>query len=229
MNNLAVITARSGSKGLKDKNIKELCGKPLMAYTIEAAITSNCFQKVMVSTDSELYADIAIKYGAEVPFLRSSEASSDTAGSWEVVDEVLQQYASRGEYFDTVCLLQPTSPLREAGDIRGGYQCLIDKCADAITSVCKADHPINLYMQLPKDNSLTDYRKQQGYYLPRQQQGEYYRINGALYIRRIQNQQSKVEMLKAKEYAYEMDKLRSVDIDSIEDFLLASFYLQTKS
>ena len=117
MKNLAIIPARSGSKGLKDKNIKMLSGKPLMAYTIEAAIESKMFCKVMVSTDSGNYAEIAREYGAEVPFLRSNELSGDKAGSWEVVLEVLQQYQTVGEIFDTVCLLQPTSPLRDSADI----------------------------------------------------------------------------------------------------------------
>ena len=89
MRSIAIIPARSGSKGLKDKNIKELCGKPLLAYSIEAAKLSGCFDTVMVSTDSEKYAEIARQWGAEVPFLRSAETSNDTASSWVVVREVL--------------------------------------------------------------------------------------------------------------------------------------------
>ena len=108
MRNLAIIPARSGSKGLPDKNIKELNGKPLMAYSIEAANESGCFTEVMVSTDSEKYAQIAREYGAHVPFLRSAATSSDQANSWDMVEEVLAEYAKRGEYFDSFCLLQPT-------------------------------------------------------------------------------------------------------------------------
>lgn len=117
MKNIAVITARSGSKALVDKNIKLLAGKPLLAYTIEAAKESGCFDTIMVSTDSEKYAVIARDYGAQVPFLRSEATSSDTAGSWDVVREVICQYKELGEVFDSVCLLQPTSPLRTAEDI----------------------------------------------------------------------------------------------------------------
>ena len=97
MKNLAIIPARSGSKGLKDKNIKLLNGKPLMAYTIEAAIQSKMFDEVMVSTDSEEYADIAKKYGAKVPFMRSSELSNDTASSWDLVRDVLHKYKKDGK------------------------------------------------------------------------------------------------------------------------------------
>ena len=119
MKNIAIIPARSGSKGVRDKNIRNLCGKPLMAYTIEAALESGEFDEVMVSTDSEHYAEIARKYGASVPFLRSAKTASDSASSWDMVDEVLNCYAMLGKSFDTFCLLQPTSPLRDKKDIQG--------------------------------------------------------------------------------------------------------------
>ena len=109
--NIAIIPARSGSKGLKDKNIKNLLGKPVMAYSIEAALKSGQFSTVMVSTDSEQYAKIALEYGAEVPFFRSKTTSSDTASSWDAVLEVLSEYEKLGQRFSTFCLLQPTSPM----------------------------------------------------------------------------------------------------------------------
>ena len=112
MKNIAIIPARSGSKGVIDKNIRDLHGKPLMAYTIEAALGSGVFDEVMVSTDSEKYAQIAREWGAAVPFLRSERTSTDSASSWDMVDEVLGEYEKRGRIFDTFCLLQPTSPLR---------------------------------------------------------------------------------------------------------------------
>ena len=135
MNNIAIISARSGSKGLPDKNIKELSGKPLMAYSIEAAIQSECFDDVMVSTDSEKYAEIARMYGAEVPFMRSEVTSSDTASSWDVVEEVLQGYEKMGKIFDTICLLQPTSPMRTSGDIKAAYSLYKEKDAIAVLSM----------------------------------------------------------------------------------------------
>ena len=104
MANIAIITARSGSKGLKDKNIRLLAGKPLLVYSIEAAIKSGKFDTVMVSTDSEEYADIARAYGAEVPFLRSENTSSDFASSWDVVSEVLNRYHDIGKDYDTFML-----------------------------------------------------------------------------------------------------------------------------
>lgn len=221
MKNIAIIPARSGSKGIKDKNIKPLCGKPLMAYTIEAALECGLFQTVMVSTDSKEYGNIAKKYGAEVPFYRSQETSGDTSGSWEVVREVLHRYMENGEKFDTVCLLQPTSPLRRPSDIHECYQLLKDKEADAITSVCQVDHGPELMMTLLDDLSLAKYRERHGFNLQRQLQEQYYRINGAVYIRRVLYNKNDIMVLDKKEYACIMDPRYSVDVDTDMDFVLA--------
>jgi CMP-N,N'-diacetyllegionaminic acid synthase len=224
LNNLAIITARSGSKGLKDKNIKLLSGKPLIAYSIEAALKSEMFSEVMVSTDSENYADIARQYGASVPFLRSESTSSDTAGSWDVVLEVLNSYRKLGKAFDTVCLVQPTSPLRKAEDIVSGYQQLIEKDADAITSVCEVEHSPLWTMTLDENLSLEEFRKN----CPaggRQKLATYYRLNGALYIRSIEYESEKIAIKDKNEFAYIMPRSRSVDIDTIEDFKYAEFLM----
>lgn len=141
MKNLAIILARSGSKGLKDKNIKELAGKPLIAYTIEAAKASGVFSRVHVSTDSDEYAELSKTYGADVPFLRDEYLASDTASTWDAVSFVLREYEKRGQHFDTVCILQPTSPLREAEDIAEAYQMYAEKNADCVMSVCEMEHP----------------------------------------------------------------------------------------
>lgn len=122
MRSIAIIPARSGSKGLPDKNIRPLNGKPLLAYSIEAALASGLFDTVHVSTDSERYADIARQYGADEPFLRSAETSSDTASSEDAIREVLRRYEEMGQRFDAFMLLQPTSPLRTADDIRAALR-----------------------------------------------------------------------------------------------------------
>ena len=226
MNNIAIIPARSGSKGLKDKNIKELNGKPLMAYTIEAALESKQFETVMVSTDSEEYAKIARKYGAEVPFLRSEKTSSDEAGSWEVILEVLENYAELGKMYDTVCLLQPTSPLRKVDDIINSYKILEEKKADAITSVCEVDHSPLWTMTLPSDRSMKEFRKDKKINVPRQKLDTFYRLNGAVYIRKIKYQNAEIDILDQNEYAYIMPKNSSVDIDTLDDFEYAEFLIK---
>ena len=121
---IAIIPARSGSKGLRDKNIRNLNGKPMLAYTVEAALKTGFFDRVFVSTDSPEYANIAKNFGAYVPFLRSAENSSDTAGSIGVVREVLCRLE---EKFDIFVLLQPTSPMRTAEDIKGAMSLFFEK------------------------------------------------------------------------------------------------------
>jgi CMP-N,N'-diacetyllegionaminic acid synthase len=205
-----------------------LAGIPLMAYSIQAAKESSVFNKIMVSTDSEKYADIGCEYGAEVPFLRSKETSSDTAGSMSVVEEVLIEYKKRGNIFDTVCLLQPTSPLRTSQDIINSYKELEEKNADAITSVCELEHPPMWSMILPPDRSLKIFREKCNI-MPRQGYDIYHRLNGAIYIRRIRYFDSGIEILAKNEYAYVMNKYRSIDIDEEIDFQYVEFLMSHKN
>ena len=221
MGNIAIIPARSGSKGLKDKNIKILNGKPLLAYSISAALDSKMFEEVMVSTDSEVYAEIAREYGAKVPFLRTKELSGDSAGSWDVVKQVLTKYRDEGMLFDTICLLQPTSPLRTKEDIFDAYKFMNNINADALTSVCEVDHSPLWTMTLPEDFSLRKYNESCQGDAPRQFLDTYYRFNGAIYIRKIQYLEDTVELLDEDEYAFIMEQKKSVDIDTELDFIIA--------
>ena len=220
MTNIAIIPARSGSKGLKDKNIKKLNGKPLLAYSIEAAKESGLFDEIMVSTDSEKYAEIAKTYGANVPFLRSEANSSDKAGSWDVVLEVLSKYLEKDLKFDSVCLLQPTSPLRTAQDIIEAYKLLEVKQADAITSVCEVDHSPLWTMILPENLSLEEFKKRDTD-TPRQLLEKYYRLNGAIYIRKTNYSSKGIRLVDDNEFAFIMPREHSVDIDTALDFVVA--------
>lgn len=226
--NIAIIPARSGSKGLKDKNIKLLRGIPLLGYSVAAAQKSGFFDEVMVSTDSVAYAEIAQKCGAAVPFLRSTELGSDSAGSWAVVREVLKNYENLEMQFDTVCLLQPTSPLRTAEDIVGAYALLEEKQANAVTSVCLVDHSPLWSMVLPEDQSLRKFRQSILSNRQRQQLDTYYRLNGAIYIRKLEYGDSGIVIMEEPEYAYVMERSNSVDIDTLEDFQLAEFIIDKK-
>ena len=228
MNNIAIITARSGSKGLKDKNILPLAGMPLIAYSIIAARESGMFREVVVSTDSEHYASIAEDYGASVPFLRSKELSGDFVGSWDVVKEVLEKYRTSFDMrFDTVCLLQPTSPLRSVQDIIGGYQEFEEKHADSVTAVCEMEHSPLWSMTLPRDLSMKEYLKKSKGDLPRQKLPTYYRINGALYIRRIEyHSDGSISLPETEAFAYIMPRERSIDIDTRIDFRLAEILMK---
>ena len=220
MSNIAIIPARSGSKGLKDKNIKELNGKPLLAYSIYAAKESKLFDEIMVSTDSSKYAEIARSFGANVPFLRSEGNSSDKASSWDVVLEVLSKYFETGQKFDSVCLLQPTSPLRTSNDIVEAYKLLENKEADAVTSVCEVDHSPLWTMTLPENLSLEEFKKRDSD-TPRQLLEKYYRLNGAIYIRKINYSSKGIQLIDANEFAFIMPRENSIDIDTELDFIIA--------
>ena len=225
MKHIAIIPARSGSKGLRDKNIKSLNGLPLLAYSVVAAQRSKIFDEIMVSTDSPEYADIAQKYGANVPFLRSDKTSGDTAGSWDVVREVLNLYYEADKMFDTVCLLQPTSPLRTASDIVEAYDYFIEKDAEGVTSVCEADHPLQWTLQLSPAMSMREFRKRIKDQ-PRQDLDTYYRVNGAIYIRKVTYMEQSAKILQDQEYAYIMERSHSLDIDDEQDFRMAEFFIK---
>lgn len=220
MSSVAIIPARSGSKGLPDKNIKLLNGKPLMAYAIEAAKNSNIFDEIMVSTDSLEYAEIAENYGAAVPFMRSAESASDIASSWDVVEEALAEYEKKGKFFDDFCLLQPTSPLRTAEDIQNAYTIFNKKGAIAVVSVCECEHS-PLWC-----NTLNDNMELEGFidsqnYLQRQALRTFYRINGAIYIVNRKEFQKNQFIYRENSFAYIMSQDRSIDIDSLLDFKIA--------
>ena len=225
MNNLAVITARSGSKSLKDKNIKLLGDRPLLAYSIEAAKESGMFDKIFVSTDSGQYAEISRQYGADVPFLRSEEIAGDHASSWDAVREALEQYEKLGQRFDTVTLLQPTSPLRSADDIVRGYQLFAEKEADYVIGVCRTEHSPLWCNTLPEDMSMDGFISREIDSKPRQELPDYYRINGALYIVRVSALSGVDDMYHQGCYAYVMPPERSIDIDTAFDFKLAELFM----
>ncbi len=226
MKNIAIIPARSGSKGLKDKNIKLLNGKPLLAYTIEAALKSKCFDTVMVSTDSKKYAKIAMEYGAEVPFLRSQETSKDSASPWEVVKEVLENYRALGKEYDTFTLLQPTSPLRTAQDIRNAYKELKEKNANAVVSMCELECSMHLVNTLPKSLSMKGFISDEQYNKRRQEIQPYYRFNGAIYISKVKTFMKHMNIYNDKCYAYIRDRSRSYDIDDKNDLKIVEALLK---
>lgn len=221
MKNLAIIPARSGSKGLKDKNIKKLCGKPLMAYTIETAIKSKKYDMIHLSTDSYKYANIAKEYGADVPFLRKAELANDTSVIWDTVRDVLDEYEKIGKKFDTVTLLQPTSPLREIDDIIQSFQVFEKKNAEAVVSVCEMEHSPLICNQLDETGSMRDFIKKEIVSLPRQNLPKYYRINGAIYLLKIDVLKKYSTLYDSEVYAYIMKQETSIDIDNILDFKIA--------
>lgn len=223
MRNIAIVPARSGSKGLKDKNIRLLGEMPLMAYSIKAALDSKLFDKVIVSTDSERYAEIAEKYGAAVPFLRSKENAGDKSSSWDAVTEVMEKLQ---ESYDTIALLQPTSPLRTYDDIINGYKMLEDKNAEAVIGVCEAEHSPMWCNTLPENMCMEKFIPDSIQAKGRQELPQYYRINGALYIIKTSVLYNIQKLYSEKCYAYVMPKDRSIDIDCEMDFKIAEVIMK---
>jgi pseudaminic acid cytidylyltransferase len=150
---LAVITARGGSKRIPRKNIKSFCGEPIIKYSIEAAIKSSCFDEIMVSTDDEEIAKIAISYGAKVPFYRSEENSNDYAITIDVIKEVIKSYKEKGIALTHLCCIYPTAPLIRHTNIQKGYQLLTESNADFVIPVTKFSYPIQRALQI-SDNKV---------------------------------------------------------------------------
>jgi len=219
---IAIIPARGGSKRLPRKNVLPLAGKPLIVWSIEAALASNYIDKIIVSTDDAEIADISRTAGASVPFMRPSELASDTASSADVVMHALDYLESQEDYYDYIVLLQPTSPLRTSADIDAALELCIEKNANSIISVCETDHSPLWENTLPPDHSMVGFINENISKLRSQDLPTYYRINGAIYICKTENLLKKRTFFINKNiFAYVMSKLNSVDIDDKIDFIIA--------
>ena len=141
MKSIAIITARGGSKRIPRKNIKDFCGTPIIAYSIEAALNSGVFDTVMVSTDDQEIAEVAKRYGADVPFFRSAETSDDFATTADVITEVLKIYKEFGESFDAFACIYPTAPFVSADKLKKAMDALDASGADGVVSVVKYSFP----------------------------------------------------------------------------------------
>ena len=226
---LAVIPARGGSKGLPGKNIKELCGKPLIAWTIEQARRIGSIDRVVVSTDDQDIAKVSKRYGAEVPFRRPDELSSDTASTMQVIFHAIEWLKEHEGFRPSyIMLLQATSPLRATEDIAGAIQMLRDKDNRAVVSVCETDHHPWWSNRLPGNGNMKDFVRPEILNKRRQDLPVFYRINGALYLGETAYVHECNGFLGPDTYAYEMPKNRSIDIDSDLDFKLAEWLFDEK-
>lgn len=224
---LAWIPARGGSKGIKDKNIKPLCGKPLISYTIEAALNSKYVDRVMVSTDSDRIAEVSRQCGAWIPSLRPAELASDTSKTLDAVLYTIELLHSHGEYFDILALLQPTSPLRTAEDIDRSLEEYIKCGCQSIVSVSPVEDPPLLIRSVAEDGRLEPLL-QTSSTCRRQDMKPYYAVNGSIYINAL-NEINADTSFNDNLYPYFMEAERSVDIDSPIDFLIAECLLNAQS
>lgn len=223
---IALIPARGGSKGLPRKNVKELCGKPLIAYTIEAALSSKYISDVYITTDDLEIAEVSRRFGAKVPFLRPEELASDHAKAIDAyiytIDRLIDEFQI--EVTDFVVLL-PTSPLRDSNEINEAVELFYDKKAETVISVVASEHPPTWYKTVSSDGRLHDYFTGTDNSLNRQEADKTYLPNGAIYIFDYKALKNNYAYYNANTYAYIMDKHKSVDIDTLMDFRIAELIL----
>lgn len=214
---IAIITARGGSKRIPKKNIKDFCGKPIIAYSIEAAISSKLFDEVMVSTDSEEIAEIAKKYGASVPFMRSAETSNDYATTNDVLMEVFNEYEKRGQEFDIAVCIYPTAPFVTADKLKRAIDMVEKDGADAVTPVVQFSFPPQRAFII-RDNAL-EYQYPENASARSQDLEAVYHDCGQFYVMRPYNILHDVESTMTMPLIMKESEVQ--DIDTIEDWKIA--------
>lgn len=221
---VAVIPARGGSKGIPRKNVLDLGGRPLIAWTIDAALSSAVFDRILVSTDDHEIADVGRRYGAEVPFLRPAELATDEASSLSVVRHAVDWYVNtqRGQAV-AVMLLQPTSPFRTSSDIRAAV-CLASSAMETdplnVVSVKQCTHDPRWSFWISEPNTLQPLFAT-GRSPRRQDAGQIYQPNGAIYVSSTSRILGGGSWYDDPVKAYVMPEDRSIDIDSLWDFEVA--------
>ena len=219
---LAVITARGGSKELPRKNILNLAGIPLIAWTIRAAKESKYITRVILSSDDDEIIQVAKKYDCDVPFRRPAKLATDEASSLDVIYHSIENVSG----YDYVILLQPTSPLRTSGDIDSAFELMMSLEANSCVSVCKTKKTPYWMFSLEGDQSLKKLLPlpEDAHY--RQALPDVYELNGAIYILKIDSLYRDRSLVPEKSIAYVMERSVSIDIDSLEDFKRCQNYLE---
>ena len=226
---LGLITARGGSKGIPGKNIKPLGNKPLINWTIEAALKSTAIDRVVVSTDYEDIAKAAKEAGAEVPFMRPVELAGDDSSHISVVVHAIKWLADNEGYRpDYVMLLQPTSPFRTSKDIDEAAKLAEERRGDGVLSVVEAPSHPYLVKRIAEDGTLIDFTEKPEGYLRRQSMEPAYAINGAIYLTRTELILKEKKLATGRFYPYLMDEEGSIDIDTPWDFHIAELLIADK-
>lgn len=224
---LAVIPARGGSKGIKNKNIKLLNGKPLIAYSIKTALSCPLVDYVLVSTDSQKIADIAKSYGAKVPFLRPAELATDTAKTIDVLIHAVDYLKKQNLTFDYLILLQPTQPIRQDKDLLETIKTVVDSKINSLVSVCEVEESPVLMRTMATDGKLSKLLTISST-LRRQDFPKFYKVNGSIYINKLDKSFNSLTSLNDNEFGYIMPKEKSIDIDTESDFQKAELYFTNK-
>ena len=228
---LAIIPARGGSKGLPGKNVRNLCGKPMIAYAIEAALGASCVDKVVVSTEDVEIAAVSKEYGAEVPFMRPGNLASDTASA---IDVYIHATEYMHEHFNMdvskFMVLLPTAPFRTAEHIEQAYDKFLKCNAKTLVSVTDPETPPGWYMTI-NDNGMirnAGFEKKESIISNRQNSEKYFIPNGAIYILDYDLLKKERTYYCESTAYYYMNKRQSVDIDTLDDFKYAEYLLKER-
>lgn len=219
MKNIAIITARGGSKRIPQKNIKNFMGKPMIAYAIDACLESGVYNEVMVSTDCAEISKISKKYGANVPFLRSAKTSDDFATTFDVLEEVINEYKKRNQEFDNVCCVYPCVPFLKSKTLKDAYEKFITSIHDGLMPVCKYPVPIEWAMKIENDLLIPNDRKAQNI-RSQDLEPKYFDV-GMFYFLKTEIMMMEKTIVLQKTSPYLMNEMEIQDIDTEEDWAMA--------
>jgi len=220
MSAIAIITARGGSKRIPRKNIREFCGKPIINYSIEAALESGIFDEVMVSTDDEEIAQIARKAGANVPFFRSEETSSDTATTADVLLEVLDEYEKRGKTYEYGCCIYPTAPFITAEKLKDAMDMLVKSGAESIVPMQEFSYPPQRGLFIDEEGLVKMLHPEYATTRSQDLQKQYHEC-GQFYIFRNDAFKIQKDTTMERSIPYIIDPMESQDIDNESDWKFA--------
>ncbi len=217
---LGLIPARGGSKGVPRKNIRPLCGRPLLAYTAEAALASRRLSRVILSAEDDEIAEVARSCGVEVPFLRPAELARDETPMLPVAQHAVRFLEERGDYFDALCLLQPTNPLRSADDIDACIEMLDNSDADAVVTTLPVPAEYNPHWVYFRDaQGALHLSTGEAEPIPRRQElPPAFHREGSVYVTRRETLIERNSFYGARLLGYEMNAERCVNIDTLEDW-----------
>lgn len=227
---LAIIPARSGSKGLPRKNIRAFCGKPLLVWSIEQGKACKYIDRLLVSTDSEEIADLARENGATVPFIRPADLSLDTSSTADVLLHAIDYLRSSGEVFDYLVLLEPTSPLRDITDIGGALEALVaNPEAGSIVGVAKAEATHPAFLFTVQERFLRPILGNQPTGLRRQDlKDDYFFLEGSIYVSTVESFGRHKSFYHPATMAWVVDRYKAVEIDELSDFIVAEALMKAK-
>ena len=218
--NLAIIPARGGSKRIPRKNIKEFFGKPIIAYSIEAALGSKLFDEVMVSTDDQDVADIAISFGAKVPFLRSKQNSNDFATTADVIFEVVKKFEEKSTYYDNLCCIYPTAIFLDATKLEISFDKFRESNVDSLIPVTKFSYPIQRGLVIDENNEI-GYLQPENRFKRSQDLESVYHDAGQFYWLKTDSFMTQRDMIMRHSLPFTLSEYEVQDIDTFEDWAVA--------